>query len=97
MDAKAFRMMKKTAFLVNVARGAMVVEKDLAEALKNEELKGAALDVLTKEPMDFSNPLYEIKDSRKLVITPHMAWAPVETRERLMRCVYKNIQDYMCK
>jgi len=97
MNAEAFRAMKKTAFLVNVARGGLVIEKDLAEALKNGEIAGAGLDVLTKEPMLESNPLNEIKDSRRLVITPHMAWAPVETRERLMRCVYNNIQEIMCK
>ena len=97
MNAEAFHTMKKTAFLVNVARGGLVVEKDLAEALKQDEIAGAALDVLTEEPMKEYNPLYEIKDSRKLLITPHMAWAPVETRERLMRCVYKNIQENMCK
>ena len=97
MNAEAFRAMKKTAFLVNVARGGLVVEQDLADALEKDEIAGAALDVLTIEPMQENNPLYKIKDSKKLLITPHMAWAPVETRERLMRCVYRNIQENMCK
>lgn len=93
MNQEAFRKMKPTAFLVNVARGGLVAEADLAEALDDGEIAGAGLDVLSKEPMTLDNPLYRIKDSRKLIITPHMAWAPVETRERLMRCVYKNIQE----
>lgn len=95
MNREAFQKMKSTAFLVNVARGGLVVEQDLADALTNHEIAGAALDVLSREPMLSDNPLYAIKDSRKLIITPHMAWAPVETRERLMRCVYKNIQETM--
>lgn len=97
MDQEAFEKMKPTAFLVNVARGGLVVEEDLAEALRQDKIAGAALDVLSKEPMEESNPLYAIKDSRKLIITPHMAWGPVETRERLMRCVYKNIEEAMCR
>ena len=89
--------MKPSAFLVNVARGGLVVEADLADALEAGEIAGAALDVLSVEPMREENPLFRIKDSRKLMITPHMAWAPVETRERLMKCVYKNIQEMMRK
>ena len=65
----------------------------LADALKEGEIAGAGLDVLCQEPMRPENPLFAIKDSRKLIITPHMAWAPVETRERLMRCVYRNIEE----
>ena len=93
MNREAFRKMKKRAFLVNVARGGLVVEQDLADALKEGEIAGAGLDVLCQEPMRPENPLFAIKDSRKLIITPHMAWAPVETRERLMRCVYRNIEE----
>ena len=74
-----------------------MVEADLADALEAGEIAGAALDVLSVEPMREENPLFRIKDSRKLMITPHMAWAPVETRERLMKCVYKNIQEMMRK
>ena len=93
MNREAFRKMKKSAILVNVARGGLVVEQDLADALKEGEIAGAGLDVLCQEPMRPENPLFAIKDSRKLIITPHMAWAPVETRERLMRCVYRNIEE----
>ena len=96
MNREAFRKMKKSAFLVNVARGGLVVEQDLADALNEGEIAGAGLDVLCQEPMRPENPLFAIRDSRKLIITPHMAWAPVETRERLMRCVYKNIETCSC-
>ena len=67
----------------------------LNEVMDGEEgeIAGAGLDVLCQEPMRPENPLFAIKDSRKLIITPHMAWAPVETRERLMRCVYRNIEE----
>ena len=96
MNREAFRKMKKSAFLVNVARGGLVMEQDLADALNEGEIAGAGLDVLCQEPMRPENPLFAIRDSRKLIITPHMAWAPVETRERLMRCVYKNIETCSC-
>lgn len=85
--------MKKTAYLINVARGGLVDEQDLADALRENRIKGAGLDVVTEEPIRRDNPLLAIQDSRKLVITPHMAWAPIETRERLMRRVYRNIED----
>ena len=62
--------MKKSAFLVNVARGGLVVEQDLADALNEGEIAGAGLDVLCQEPMRPENPLFAIRDSRKLIITP---------------------------
>lgn len=94
MNAEAFAKMKPEAILVNVARGALVNEAALADALEKGVIAGAALDVLTDEPMRADNPLLRIQDSRKLIITPHIAWAPVETRERLMQEVYKNIEAF---
>ncbi len=93
INRESLAKMKPTAFLVNVARGGLVAEEDLAEALEKNVIAGAALDVLSREPMEKNNPLCRVKDSRKLIITPHMAWAPVETRKRLMKCVYQNIQE----
>ena len=58
-------------------------------------IAGAGLDVLCKEPMDKNNPLGKIKDSEKLIITPHMAWASVEARTRCMEEVYKNIEAFV--
>lgn len=95
MNMEAFKKMKKNAILVNVARGPVVVDADLAEALEQGIIAGAGLDVLTVEPMEADNPLARIKDSTKLIITPHMAWASVEARQRCLDEVYKNIEAFM--
>lgn len=93
-NKEAFSKMKNSAIFINMARGTIVVEEALAWALEQNEIAGAALDVLVKEPMDENNPLRRITDSRKLLITPHIGWAPTETRERLLDAVYKNIQEW---
>ena len=77
------KKMKKSAYLINVGRGPIVNDADLAKALNEGEIAGAGLDVLTTEPMPADNPLLAIKDSNKLVITPHNAWATYEARVRL--------------
>lgn len=87
--------MKSTAILINVARGPVVKDEDLYEALENGVIAGAGLDVLGVEPMEKTNPLGKIQDSRKLLITPHMAWASVEARTRCLEEVYKNIEAFM--
>lgn len=94
MNATAFSKMKKTAIFLNLGRGPIVVEKDLAEALENKTIAAAGLDVLSKEPMSESNPLKNIKDSEKLFITPHIAWASVEARTRLMDIILGYIKEY---
>ena len=94
MTLDAFRKMKKSAFFINVARGAIVNEADLYTALTEGEIAGAALDVLGKEPMDPENPLLKIQDSNKLIITPHIAWAAKETRFRVVDEVVKNIERF---
>lgn len=91
-NAEAFKKMKKTAVLINVGRGPIINERDLTDALKNDEIAAAALDVLEKEPMDPNSPFLEITDSRKLFITPHIAWATREARNRLMMEVYYNLK-----
>ena len=91
IDKVALKKMKDTAYLINVARGPVVNEDDLYEALIKDEIKGAGLDVLSAEPMRKDNPLLKIKDSKKLFITPHMAWASVEARTRCVNEVKKNI------
>lgn len=95
IDKEAFDKMKKTAILVNVARGPVVNTQDLYDALMEEKIAGAGLDVLEKEPMEVSNPLGQIKDSTKLVITPHMSWASTESRIRLVEEVAKNIEAFL--
>lgn len=89
----AFSKMKDSAYFINVGRGPIVKEEDLCRALQENLIAGAALDVLEKEPMVPENPLFAIKDSRKLLITPHIAWATNEARSRLMREVYRNIEE----
>ena len=87
--------MKKTAVLVNVARGPVVDTRALCDALVTDRIAGAGLDVLEQEPMAKDNPLARIKDSSKLIITPHMAWASLESRTRLVDEVVKNIEAFL--
>lgn len=94
MNKEAFAKMKSSAIFLNVGRGPIVVEKDLFDALENGELAAAGLDVLCKEPIAADNPLLRIKDSRKLLITPHIAWASVEARDRLVQMVLERVQEY---
>ncbi|MDE7275881.1 MAG: hydroxyacid dehydrogenase, partial [Lachnospiraceae bacterium] len=81
--------------LINVARGPVVDTQALYEALMKEKIAAAGLDVLEKEPMEASNPLHQIKDSTKLIITPHMSWASVESRTRLIEEIVKNIEAFL--
>lgn len=94
MNAEAFSKMKSTAVLINVARGPIVVEQDLADALEKGEIAGAGLDVLSEEPANPDNPLLKIMDSNKLVITPHIAWASVEARNRVMQIIHGQIGEF---
>lgn len=95
IDKEALRKMKKTAVLVNVARGPVVNNADLYEALTDGEIMAAGLDVLEKEPLQLSNPLSKIKDSNKLIITPHLAWASVEARFRCVNEAYLNAKAFL--
>lgn len=95
IDAEALAKMKKTAILLNVARGPVVDEQALYEALENGTISAAGLDVLVTEPIAQDNPLGKIKDSTKLLITPHMAWGSHEARERCSREVYQNIKSFL--
>ncbi len=91
----AFEKMKRTAILINVARGSVVDQQALYHALQNEKILAAGLDVLEKEPMSEDNPLLGITDSAKLIITPHNAWASVEARERDAQITYDNIRAFL--
>ena len=83
---------RPTAFLINTARGALVVEDDLAEALNAGRLAGAALDVVSREPIQPDNPLL---NARNCVITPHIAWATTEARKRLMDATVANVSAFL--
>lgn len=95
IDAEALKKMKKSAYLINVGRGPIIVDEDLANALEAGEIAGAGLDVLGKEPIAKDNPLGKIMDSDKIIITPHLAWASVEARERLVNEVYLNEKAFI--
>ena len=93
--ADAFKKMKNTAVLINVARGPVVDNEALAEALKKEEIAAAGLDVFEEEPLSFANPLNEIKDRDRLIMTPHIGWGTIEARTRLLCELEKNIQSFL--
>lgn len=95
LNKDAFDMMKETAILINVARGPVVDTQALYDALISNRIAAAGLDVLEKEPMVKDNPLAQIKDSTKLIITPHMSWASVESRTKLVQEVYRNIEAFL--
>ena len=88
MNKAAFEKMKKSAFFVNTARGGVVVDEDLRNALDAGEIAGAALDVMSSEPPKADNPLFGAKN---IVITPHIAWATKEARTRLLAIVADNL------
>ena len=95
INKDALSKMKETAILVNVARGPVVDTQALYDALITNQIAGAGLDVLEQEPMAGDNPLAQIKDSTKLIITPHMAWASLESRTHLVEEVAKNIEAFL--
>lgn len=88
-------MMKRSAVIINVARGGIIDEQALAEALDNAEIRGAALDVFTSEPVKADSPLLKLKDPYRLLASPHNAWSTVEAIDRLIGCVTDNIREYL--
>ncbi len=94
IDKQALKKMKKSCIFLNLGRGQIVVEQDMTDALINNEIAAAGLDVLCAEPMSENNPLRNIKDSKKLFITPHIAWASIEARTRLMDIILGQIKEF---
>lgn len=92
VNAEFLSKMKKTAVLINTSRGQVINENDLASALKNGVIAGVGLDVLSVEPPKADNPLLGLSNC---FITPHIAWAGYETRERLMSVVSENLEAFM--
>ena len=80
---------------MNVGRGPIVVEKDLARALEDCEIMAAGLDVFEKEPLAIDSPLRNVRDRDRLFLTPHMAWGSVEARRRLVDDVCQSIQAFI--
>ena len=94
MTAERFRRMKDSAILLNLGRGPIINEEDLAQALERGELAGAGLDVLCQEPMAPDCPLRRLAGSDRLLVTPHIAWASVEARQLVVDETAKNIQAW---
>ena len=88
------KMMKPTAFIINVARGGIINEEALAKALNDKVIAGAGLDVFSREPLHAS-PLYDLADSYSLVAAPHTAWASDEARKVLIQRIADNIKEYL--
>ena len=85
-------LMKPEAYILNMGRGGIIDEKALADAIDTGRIAGAGLDVFTSEPLPLSNPLMKVKKRERLILTPHIAWASLEARKRLVACIAENIR-----
>jgi glycerate dehydrogenase len=94
INYEAFTKMKKDAVVINVARGPIIVDEDLARAIDEDIIGGAASDVFRVEPIPADNPLLNIKNKDKIVLTPHIAWASEEARNRLFADLLENISAF---
>ena len=90
-------LMKSSAIMLNLGRGGIVQEADLVKALNQERIYGAVLDVLENEPIRKDSVLNQVNDNRRLLITPHIAWASKEARQQLITLTLKNIDAYLEK
>ncbi|MGL5380799.1 D-2-hydroxyacid dehydrogenase [Clostridium sp.] len=94
INLDALKKMKNTAILANMGRGPIVVEEDLAKAIDEDIIAGAALDVFEVEPIKENSPITKIQKEEKVILTPHIAWASIEARERLFGEVIENIKGF---
>ena len=92
INKETISKMKKNVIILNTARGKLINEIDIAEALNNNRIYALATDVVSKEPISKDNPLLTAKNC---YITPHIAWAPLETRERLLEITVNNLKSYL--
>ena len=94
INSKAFEKMRSSCIFLNLGRGPIVDEQALYNALVRNQIAAAGLDVLCEEPMSADNPLVQFKDSKRLLITPHIAWASVEARTHLMEIIHGQVKDF---
>jgi len=92
LGAREFAMMKPTAYVINAGRGAIIVEADLAEAVDNGVIAGAGIDVFVQEPIPEDHPYLKMKHPERMRLAPHIAWASVEARERLVSMMADNVR-----
>lgn len=90
---RELKLMKPTAFIVNMGRGGIIDEAALASAIDNDLIGGAALDVFVREPLPADHPLLHTRHPEKLLFSPHIAWASVEARRRLAASIARNIKE----
>jgi len=94
INYEKIHLMRPCAILLNTGRGGIIVENDLARALNENLIGSAGIDVLEQEPPSVSNPLLNLKDKQKLLITPHIAWTSIEARQRLIDKLASNIEEF---
>lgn len=94
INKESIKKMKSGVIIINTSRGPLIVEKDLADALNSGKVAGAAVDVMSLEPVQMDNPLM---NAENCIITPHIAWAPKESRERLMDIAVNNLIQFTKK
>lgn len=92
INQQTISQMKDGVLLINTSRGPLICEADLKQALESGKVKGAALDVVSVEPMKESNPLWGVENC---IVTPHIAWAPKESRARLMKIAVDNLAQFL--
>lgn len=92
IDKDKLNLMKPSAFIINTSRGAVIKETDLIDALQNEKIAGAALDVQDPEPPQLTNPLFNMGN---VIITPHIGWRRFESRQRLINLMAVNIESFI--
>lgn len=92
IDTDALKQMKPTAFLINTARGGLIDEPALIQALQNHDIAGAGLDVQASEPLADDSPLFQLDN---VIVTPHIGWRGLETRQRLVKIVADDIQAFL--
>ena len=95
LDYSRLQLMKPHAILLNLGRGGIVNEGDLARILDEGAIGGAALDVLSQEPIDRENPLLKVKRQDRLFVTPHIAWASQDARKTLLQEIAYNIESFL--
>jgi glycerate dehydrogenase len=92
INKDTINLMKPSAFIINTARGAIIKEADLIEALQNKVIAGAGLDVQDPEPPQLDNPLFDMEN---VILTPHIGWKALEARQRLLKLISENIKSFI--